>query len=177
MNSPSSCAPLRRRLWARPEVGCERRRKRNPRPTAHPSDAASGPGPKLAAGEVVRNISVQLRAPPLRVRAARPKLGGERRRKQTPRPAACPSDALSRPGPKSAAKGVESKLIQTNTYLCSAPVQQRWRSAAAVGAPPVSLLPGQVAWRGAPERRVSGHFFPWLFFLFYSCVGQAQSVT
>ena len=33
--------------------------------------------------------------------------------------------------------------------MCPAPVQQRWRSAAAVGAPPVPLPPGKLARRGA----------------------------
>ena len=35
--------------------------------------------------------------------------------------------------------------IQTSTYICPASVQQQWRSAAAVGAPPVPLPLGQLS--------------------------------
>ena len=63
-NSPPSCTPLRRRLWAWPEVGGERRAKQTPRPAAQPSAAASGPGPKSAA-RGVESKPVQLPSPPL----------------------------------------------------------------------------------------------------------------
>ena len=113
--------------------------------TAHPSTAPSGPGPKLAevGGE---GHGKQTPRPPAwpfyRPIRAKPEVFGKRRKRQIPRPAAHPSDAASGQGPKLAARGVESKPIQTNTYMYPAAVQQRWRSAAAVGAPPVPLPPG-----------------------------------
>ena len=103
-------------FWALPEVGGERRRKRSPRPVARPSAAVSWPGLKSAARGVETSGKKFLR-PAVRL-------------------------AASGPGPKSAGKG---KPIQTSTYMCPAAVQQRWLSAAAVGAPPVPLPPGQLA--------------------------------
>ena len=56
-NSPPSCTPLRRRLWAWPEVGGERRRKQA-RPAALPSATTFGPGPKSAARDAEKQIPV-----------------------------------------------------------------------------------------------------------------------
>ena len=108
-NSPSSCAPLRHQLRARPQVGDERRREQTTRQSTPPSAAASGLGPKSAARlrGVESKLPVQLHPPP-------PPPPGQdwsrRRGKQTPRPAAPLSAAASGPGPTSAASGVESKL-------------------------------------------------------------------
>ena len=43
-------------LRARPKVGGERRRKQIPRPAAHPSTAASGPGPKTAVRDAEKQV-------------------------------------------------------------------------------------------------------------------------
>ena len=65
-----------------------------PRLAGPPSAAASGPGPKSAARGVESNLPVQLHTPPGPV-GARPKVGGERRTKRIPGPAAHPSAAPS----------------------------------------------------------------------------------
>ena len=127
-----------------PENGGEKRRKANsasgcaPPPPPHPGQARSRwreawkanppsscwrafpPLPSRPAGpslggrrrEEWEEISPSSCAP--RRLRARPEVGGPRRRKQTPRPAARPSDALSRLGPKSAAK---EQQMDTNQHV------------------------------------------------------------
>ena len=104
--SPSSCALLRSRLRARPEVTGERRRKQifHWLPAAPASAASTVPGPKSPARGVESKLPVQQRPPPP------------------------PPPAGSWPGPKSPARGVESKLP---VHLC----------------PPPSLPPGQARCR------------------------------
>ena len=107
--------------------GGERRRKPTPRPAAIPSAAPSRPGSKSAARGVESKRLVHPRAPRHPI-PARPKVGGQRRRNQTLRPAARPSAAPAGPGPKSAARGVESKLsIQLRAPPTPPPGQARSR--------------------------------------------------
>ena len=63
--------------------------KQTPRLVGHPSAAASGPGPKSAAGGKESNPPYSCASLRRRLRA-RPKVGGERRREQSPRPAERP---------------------------------------------------------------------------------------
>ena len=68
-----------------------------------------------------------------RLLRARPGVSGVRRRKQTLCPAAHPSAVASRPGLKSAARGVESKLpVQVRTPSPPSPAQARSRAARGV---------------------------------------------
>ena len=63
--------------------------KQTPRLVGHPSAAAAGPGPKSAAGGKESNPPYSCASLRRRLRA-RPKVGGERRREQSPRPAERP---------------------------------------------------------------------------------------
>ena len=133
---PSRRPPLRRRFRAWPEVSGERRTKQlpvqlrslpppppgqaevegargvgsNSQSSSTPLRRASRPGPKSAARGVRSKYPVQLCTPP----PPPPGQAQRRRRevcKQIPRPAALPSSTASGQGPKSAAGGVESKLL------------------------------------------------------------------
>ena len=118
-DSPSRRPPLRRPLRARPEVS--RRR------------------------EAYKANSPSTCAPLRRPLRARPEVGNERRTKQTPLPAELPSAAASEPGPKSAARGVDSKCpVQLCTPSPPPPGQARSRSRFQISprAPPPPL-PGQ----------------------------------
>ena len=124
---------LRRPLRARPEVGGERRR------AAHVSAAASGPGPKSAAGDMQRKFPVQLQSPPwpplgqgrqarsrrreaekanspsscppLRYHLrARPGVSSERCSEADSLSDRTPSASASLPSPKSAARWVEAAV-------------------------------------------------------------------
>ena len=139
-NSPSGCAPPP----PPPPDQARSRREKYIRPAARPAAASSRPGPKSAAGGIESKLPVQLRLPPppppgqarsrrreaykanstsscasLRCRLQYwPEVGGGRRAKQTPSPAERPSAVSSGPGPKLAARGVESLGGERHSSRC-----------------------------------------------------------